>query len=107
MRHVRKPLMVTVAVALAISACNPKSSTSTDIVTLEFLDDGTFVWNGERVPDAETLDQYWKAVAAQNPQPEIHLKPNRDAKYDAVARAIEGAQRNGVNRIGFVGNVRY
>ena len=106
MRHVLAPLMVTFA-ALAISACEPQSSTRTDIVTLEFLDDGTFSWNGERVPDAESLDRYWKAVAAQNPQPEIHLKPNSDAKYDSVGRVLEGAQRNGVKKIGFVGNIRY
>jgi biopolymer transport protein ExbD len=98
-------LIVAVAAALAISGCNSESSTGSDIVTLEVLSDGTFIWNGERVPDAESLDKHWKAVAAQNPQPEIHLKPNRDATYDAVERALSGAQRNGVTRLGFVGNV--
>jgi biopolymer transport protein ExbD len=66
------------------------------VVTLEILQDGTFVWNGERVPDAAVLDLYWKAAAAEQPQPKIHLKPNREGDYDSVARALEGAQRNGV-----------
>jgi biopolymer transport protein ExbD len=70
------------------------------------LGDGTYVWNGERVPNVEALDGYWKTVAARDPQPEIHLKPNQDAKYDAVARALAAAQRHGVSKLGFVGNIR-
>lgn len=77
----------------------------TDVVTLEVLGDDTFVWNGQRVPDAEALDRLWKSVAAQEPQPEIHLKPNQDAKYEAVERALKGAQSNGVYKFGFVGNL--
>jgi biopolymer transport protein ExbD len=88
---------------LMISACSPMQRS--DVVTLEVLGDGTFVWNGQPVPDAEALDELWKTVAAQDPQPEIHLKPNPDAKYDAVERALKGAQSNGVYKLGFVGNV--
>ncbi len=80
-------------------------SPSANVVILEILGDGTFVWNGERVPDAETLDSHWKALAAEQPQPQIRIRPNREAKYESVRRALEGAQRNGVTKLGFVGNV--
>lgn len=46
-------------------------------------------------------------VAAQIPQPEVHLRPNRLAKYDAVARTLADAQRLGVSKVGFVGNEQY
>jgi biopolymer transport protein ExbD len=95
--------ILALAMALMIPACSP--TRHPDVVTLEVLGDGTFVWNGQHVPDAEALDRFWKAAAAQDPQPEIHLKPNRDAKYDAVADALSGAQRNGVYKFGFIGNV--
>ena len=88
---------------LMISACGPAQRP--DVVTLEVLEDGTFVWNGQPIPDVESLDRFWKAAAAQDPQPEIHLKPNQDAKYDSIAGALSGAQRNGVYKFGFVGNV--
>jgi biopolymer transport protein ExbD len=35
------------------------------------------------------------------------LRPNRLAKYDAVARALADAQRLGVTKIGFIGNEQY
>jgi biopolymer transport protein ExbD len=96
---------VAFAVALTISACNSMRASPPDVITLEVLADGTFLWNGERVADVETLDRYWKTVAVQDPQPEIHLKGNPDARYDALARALEAAQRNGVTKLGFVANV--
>jgi biopolymer transport protein ExbD len=46
-------------------------------------------------------------IASRDPQPEIHLRPNRLCKYDYVAHVLAMAQRLGVRRIGFVGNEQY
>jgi biopolymer transport protein ExbD len=46
-------------------------------------------------------------VAGQVNQSEIHLRPNRLAKYDVVARTLADAQRLGVKKIGFVGTDQY
>ncbi|MEN6542450.1 biopolymer transporter ExbD [Parvibaculum sp.] len=77
------------------------------VVDLELDFDGTVLWNGVAVPDSARLDQYLRSAAAETPQPEIHLKPNRLVKYDHVARVLAAAQRAGVTRIGFVGNEQY
>jgi biopolymer transport protein ExbD len=82
----------------------PKDSTSSNVITLEVLGDGSFVWNGERVPDAETLDQYWQMAAAQEPKPEVHVKAAPDATADAVQRALDLAEKNGAMNLGFAGN---
>jgi biopolymer transport protein ExbD len=72
------------------------------VVTLEVDFDGTVLWNGTPV-DKKTLDGYLQSAAADDPQPEIHLQPNRLAKYDAVAKVLADAQRLGVTHIGFTG----
>ncbi len=72
------------------------------VVTLEVDFDGTALWNGTPV-DKKTLDGYLQQAAASDPQPEIHLQPNRLAKYDAVAKVLADAQRLGVTHIGFTG----
>ena len=77
------------------------------MVDLEIDFDGTPLWNGTAVPNRATLNRYFQSVAAQIPQPEIHLRPNRLAKYEAVARALADAQRLGVLKIGFVGTEQY
>ncbi len=64
--------------------------------------DGTVVWNGTVVPNIETLESYFRTEARKDPQPEMHLRPDRRAKYDNVARVLAAAQRNRMRKIGFV-----
>ena len=68
--------------------------------------DGTITWNGQTV-NRSTLDGYFKQAATQDPQPEIHVAPNRLAKYDWVAEVLADAQRLGVTHIGFTGIDQY
>jgi len=85
----------------------PPPDTQPVVVNLEVDFDGTILWNGSPVPSRAQLDRYFTDTAAQIPQPEVHLRPNRLAKYDAVARVLADAQRLGLTKIGFVGNEQY
>ena len=68
--------------------------------------DGTVTWNGQAV-DRPTMDSYFEDAARKDPQPEIHVSPNRLAKYDAVAKVLADAQRLGATHIGFTGIDQY
>jgi biopolymer transport protein ExbD len=85
----------------------PPTTQQPVVVNLEIDFDGTPIWNGSPVPSRAQLDRFFTDIAAQIPQPEVHLRPNRLAKYDAVARTLADAQRLGVTKIGFVGNEQY
>ena len=67
----------------------------------------TILWNGNIVESYDQLARYLASVAAKDVQDEIHLRPNRLAKYDTVAKALAIAQRLGVKKIGFVGNEQF
>jgi len=78
------------------------------VVELAVEFDGTVTWNGAAV-DWNTLDAYLynegqKELGAQS---EIHLHPDKLAKYDAVAKVLADAQRLGVVKIGFTGIEQY
>jgi len=73
-----------------------------EVIDLEIDFDGTIVWNGTPIPNMDTLESYFHTDAAKDPQPEIHLRPDRRAKYDVVARVLAAAQRNRMKKIGFV-----
>jgi biopolymer transport protein ExbD len=77
------------------------------VVDLEIDFDGTVIWNGTPVTSRAQLDNYFQSISSQIPQPEVHLRPNRLAKYEAVARTLADAQRIGVTKIGFVGTDQY
>jgi biopolymer transport protein ExbD len=85
----------------------PPQTVQPEVVDLEIDFDGTPIWNGTPVPSRAQLDKFFQDTANKVPQPEVHLRPNRLAKYDAVARALADAQRLGVTKIGFVGNEQY
>ena len=85
----------------------PPNDVKPVVVDLEIDFDGTVIWNGSPVASRAQLDKYLEDTANQVPQPEVHLRPNRLAKYDAVARTLADAQRLGVTKIGFVGTEQY
>jgi biopolymer transport protein ExbD len=77
------------------------------VVNLGVDFDGTITWNGQPI-DRSTLEAYFTQVAAKgDTQDEIHLNPNRLAKYDIVAKVLADAQRLGVKKIGFTGLDQY
>ena len=76
------------------------------VINLEIDFDGTVLWNGTPV-EIEALESYFRREAANEPQPELHIRPSKRAKYDVVARVLASAQRNGMRKIGFVGNEQF
>jgi biopolymer transport protein ExbD len=102
--------VMTHAVKLDMPRPNPNAvtpPTPPEVVNLEVDFDGTILWNGNPVGSLQTLERYFQVEAAKDPQPELHLRPHRRAKYDYVAQVLAIAQRNGIQRIGFVGNEQF
>lgn len=97
------------AVKLDMPRPNPNAQPSEppSVVQLEVDFDGTVTWNGNVVESMDQLARYLASVAAKDYQDEIHLRPNRLAKYDTVAKVLAIAQRLGVKKIGFVGNEQF
>ncbi len=77
------------------------------IVQLEVTPAGSFTWNGEALAGREELETRMREAAARPDQPEIHLRPNSRAKYEAVAAALASAQRLGLVKIGLVGSEQF
>ena len=77
------------------------------VVTIDVDFDGTVLWNGETLPDAQALDAKLREAAAQTDQPEVHLRPNKLVAYKSVAAVMAAAQRLGVTKLGIVGNEQF
>ena len=78
-----------------------------DVVKLD-IDPGSIIyWNGEVVPDRAALEVKLKEAAAMAVQPEIHLRPDKSAKYAIVAGVMASSQRLGLTKIGIVGSEQF
>ena len=73
-----------------------------EVIELEVDFDGTIVWNGTVVQGLPQLEQFFRTESMKDPQPEIHLRPDKRVKYDTVAKVLAAAQHNSMKKIGFV-----
>ncbi|MDO8464409.1 MAG: biopolymer transporter ExbD [Gallionella sp.] len=84
----------------------PKASskpniTKPDHVEFAIREDGSFFWNGEQVEMA-ALSGRFALEAKKEPQPELHIRADRLARYELVAQVMSSAAKAGMVRIGFV-----
>jgi biopolymer transport protein ExbD len=73
-----------------------------EVVKLNVDDKSEIYWNGEKVTLA-VLDAKMVEAAAKGEQPEVHLDPDKAAKYDVVASVLAMSQRRGLTKIGIIG----
>ena len=78
-----------------------------EVVKLDIDSGGVTYWNGEVVPDRAALEAKLSAAASQAVQPEVHLRPDKLAKYEIVAAVMASSQRLGLTKIGIVGSEQF
>src|SRR5687768_17559926 len=60
---------------------------------------GTVLWNGSPI-DLVTLRLYLDRTRAMNPEPELHVQPDANARYEVVDRVLAEIKRSGVTKMG-------
>jgi len=63
---------------------------------------GNAVFIGAERVAADALESRFHAAVAADSQVEMHLKADRDTRYETVAETMSAARRAGLTRIGFV-----
>ena len=75
--------------------------TQPEHVELAIRADGSLFWNGEPVT-LEHLAPRFSAKVIQVPKTELHIRADRLAHYEHVARVMSIAAKAGMARIGFI-----
>ena len=81
---------------------NVPNQTKPENVVIAVNKDGDVFWNLEPVRDSKALFEKLKVVAVQNPQPEIHIRADQEARYESVGRVVATCQRAAIVKIGFI-----
>ena len=66
----------------------PPPPVQPEVIDIEIDFDGTIVWNGSPVSSLDTVEKYFRQEAQKEPQPELHLRPDKRARYDTVAKVL-------------------
>ena len=84
----------------------PRASNQKEIIKPETLEltvqaDGSYLLGKDKIPD-DQLEPRLKGEAGKQPQPDLHIRGDRDVRYERVAQAMAAAQQAGLSKIGFV-----
>jgi biopolymer transport protein ExbD len=100
--------LITIPVAVSSIKVNlpketnqPRTSKPENIV-LSVDKDGDTYWNDLLIPNAAALLERLKKEAIKVPQPEIHIRGDGAARYEAIGRIVFACQRAGIAKVAFV-----
>ena len=81
---------------------NVPTQTKPENILLAVSRDGDVYWNTRRMPDTQSLVEALKKEAVKDPQPEVHIRGDENARYESVGRLVVACQRAGIAKVGFI-----
>ena len=108
-------IMLIITIPIQLHAVNmdmpvgnpPPPLVKPEIVKIDIDPQSVVFWNGIAVNSRAELEAKMRTIAQQANQPEVHLRPNKLAKYDVVAGVMASAQRLGLTKIGIIGSEQF
>jgi biopolymer transport protein ExbD len=82
-------------------ATNQVQDAKPETIRLSVDAQGDYFWNENKLADADLVPRL-TAEAAKEPQPELHIRGDKNVRYERVAQAMAAAQQAGVKKIGFI-----
>ena len=83
-------------------AANIPTETKPENITVAIDKDGKIFWNLVEMASSEALLEQAKTVSVLTPQPEIHIRADKEVRYEYVGRTIVLVQRAGILKVGFI-----
>ncbi|AXA94325.1 biopolymer transporter ExbD [Massilia sp. YMA4] len=81
---------------------NQAIQTKPENVNIVVNKDGDIYWNQKKMRDTNELFDFLKVEAVKMPQPEVHVRGDKEAKYESIGRVIFTTQRAGIQKVGFI-----
>ena len=72
-----------------------------ETIALAMDGEGQLFWNNAPLA-AEVLKEKLAGAAAQQPQPELHLRADQNTRYQKIAEVMSAAREAGIEKMGFI-----
>ena len=86
------------------TATNIVTVTKPENITIAVDKAGNMYWNDTPVATADELFDKLKAVAVLVPHPEVHIRGDKDVRFEYVGRVMYNLQRASIQKVGFITN---
>jgi biopolymer transport protein ExbD len=91
-----------VAITLPV-ATNIVTITKPENITIAVDKAGNYYWNDRPVSNEMLLDNL-KTAAVKVPQPEVHIRGDREVRFESIGRVLADLQRSAILKVGFITN---
>ena len=81
---------------------NLPTQTKPENIVISVNRDGDVFWNNQPVADERRLLDRLKEIAVRKPQPEVHIRGDKEGRYEFVGRVVYTCQRAGILKVGFI-----
>jgi biopolymer transport protein ExbD len=81
---------------------NQARKTKPENITISVNREGDVFWGQELMPDNERLVDRLKKEAVKDPQPEVHIRGDLNARYESIGRVVFDCQRASIMKVGFI-----
>jgi len=83
-------------------ASNVATQTKPENVVVAVDRAGAVYWNSEKMADNAALLTKIEEAARKQPQPEIHVRGDKDARFEFIGKVIVDCQRGGIEKVAFI-----
>ena len=81
---------------------NVVTQTKPENIVIAVNKDGDVFWNMEYMRDSKALFEKLKTIATLQPQPEVHIRGDGQARYESIGRVVFQCQRASIQKVSFV-----
>ncbi len=85
-------------------ADNIVTETTPENITIAVDTNGLIYWNDEHLETSEELFERLAEVAVLVPQPEVHIRGDKDVRFEFIGRVMYNLQRAAILKVGFITN---
>jgi biopolymer transport protein ExbD len=83
-------------------AVNQPTQTKPENIVVAVDKDGGVYWNTEKLASYTAFLDRLKGRATDSPQPEVHVRADKDVRYEFVGRVVTAVQRAGIAKVAFI-----
>ncbi|HWG69613.1 MAG TPA: biopolymer transporter ExbD [Steroidobacteraceae bacterium] len=83
-------------------ATNLPTTTKPENITIAVDKQGGIYWNTTRLADQNDLKARLRVVVKEEPQPEIHIRGDANARYQYVGQVLVATQQIGIRKVAFI-----
>lgn len=84
------------------NAKNIATLTKPENIVIAVDRDENVYWNNQLVTDNNEIIRRLQEKASVKPQPEVHIRGDKDTRFEAVGRVVYDCQRAGIAKVGFL-----